>query len=44
MISRQILARGWTMPIKKSTGLALAELLLLAVGSAPLVGQEGGTA
>jgi mono/diheme cytochrome c family protein len=44
MISRLILARGWTMPIKKSTGLALAGLLLLAVGSAPLVGQEGRTA
>ena len=32
------------MPIKKSTGLALAGLLLLAVGGASLAGQEGGTA
>jgi mono/diheme cytochrome c family protein len=29
------------MPIKKSTGLALAGLLLLAVGGASVVGQEG---
>ena len=44
MISRQILARGWTMPIKKSTGLALAGLLLLTVGGASLVGQDRGIA
>jgi mono/diheme cytochrome c family protein len=43
MISNRFLTGRWTMTIQKSTGLAVAGLLLLPVGGASLAGHEGGT-